>query len=206
MEAHLHFLDRLRRHVPHLHLVHRQRTSTGRLAAIGVTAGLAGGAVAAAPLVLYDWARDGHSALELPMGVASWLFGLEHFEANGYRWWPIVIGALFLVAYWGVLGMAFAGLADRVYQVRTLAGSLALGAVWSFVSFMFSWYMLLPIARDGAPLRATATATSEFVAPNWVWIVGFAASGIVSGIVYRMLARRRASQATSTPSVSREAA
>ena len=51
--------------------------------------------------------------------------------------------------------------------MRTLAGSLALGAVWSFVSFMFFWYMLLPIARDGAPFRMTASAAGAFVAPNW---------------------------------------
>src|SRR5207244_8602391 len=104
------------------------------------------------------------SALELPMAVTGWLFGLDHFVQNGYRWWPIAIGALFLLAYWGALGLAFAGLADRVYRVRTLSGSLALGAVWSFVSFMFFWYMLLPIARDGAPFRLTAAG--EFVAPT----------------------------------------
>jgi hypothetical protein len=30
----------------------------------------------AAPLVLYDWAKTAHSALELPMAMSGWLFGL----------------------------------------------------------------------------------------------------------------------------------
>jgi hypothetical protein len=72
--------------------------------------------------------------------------------------------------------------------------SLALGAVWSFVSFMLFWYMLLPIARDGAPFRATAFG--EFVAPNWVWILGFTLSGLATGVCYWALSRREASQPT----------
>src|SRR5438093_6151231 len=165
MEAHAPLLNRLR-----LHAGHRETTSS-RLTAIGVSAGVGGGLVLGAPLVIYDWAKASHSALELPMAVSGWLFGLDHFARNGYQWWPIVIGALFLLAYWGVQGLAFAGLAERVYRVRTLSGSLVLGAVWSFASFMFFWYMLLLIARDGAPFRVTALAAGSFVAPNWAWIL-----------------------------------
>ena len=207
MEAHVHFLDRLRGRVPHLHLVHRETTSSGRLTAAGVAAGVGGGLALAAPLVVYDWAKSSHSALELPMAVTGWLFGLDHFVRNGYHWWPIVIGALFLLAYWGVLGVAFAGLADRVYRVRTLAASVMLGAVWSFVSFMFYWYMLLPIARDGAPFRPTATTAGAFVAPNWVWILGFALSGLATAACYRALTAPAAEQATApTAATSQQAA
>jgi hypothetical protein len=207
MEAHAHFLDRLREHVPHLHLVHRETASSSRLTAVGVAAGVGGGLVLAAPLLIYDWAKASHSALELPMAVTSWLFGLDHFARNGYHWWPIVVGALFLLAYWSVLGLAFAGLADRVYRVRTLAGSVMLGAVWSFASFMLFWYMLLPIARDGAPFRITAAATSEFVGPNWVWILGFALSGLATGLAYRALAARGTTQAAApAPTAPQQAA
>jgi hypothetical protein len=195
MEAHAHFLDRLREHVPHLHLVHRDTASSSRLTATGVAAGVGGGLVLAAPLLIYDWGKASHSALELPMAVAGWLFGLDHFARNGYHWWPIVIGGLFLLAYSSVLGVAFAGLADRVYRVRTLAGSLMLGAVWSFASSMLFWYMLLPIARDGAPFRITAAASGEFVGPNWVWVLGFALSGLATGVAYRALAARGTTQA-----------
>ncbi len=197
MEAHAHFIDRLREHVPHLHLVHRETTSPRRLTATGIVAGVVGGLVLAAPLVIYDWAKASHSALELPMAVTGWLFGLDHFGRNSYHWWPIVIGALFLLAYWSVLGSCFAGLAERVYHVRTLAGRLALGAVWSFVSFMLFWYMLLPIARDGAPFRQTATAAGAFVAPNWVWILAFTLSGVATGLGLHALAvaRERRGQA-----------
>lgn len=193
MEARADFLHRLREHVPHLHLAHRQATGAGRLTKVGLAAGIVGGLAMGAPLLIYDWARSSHSALELPMAVSGWLFGLSHFAQNGYRWWPIVIGALFLLAYWGALGLAFAGLADRVYRVATLTGSLALGAVWGFVSFMFSWYMLLPIARDGAPFRPTAGG--GFVAPTWVWILGFTLSGLTTGVCYRALRMRETTQA-----------
>jgi hypothetical protein len=195
MEAHTHFFDRLRERVPHLDV--DRRAVSGRLSAIGITAGIGGLLVLAAPLVIYDWAKAGHSALELPMAVSGWLFGLNHFAQNGYHWWPIVIGTAFLLAYWGALGVAFAALEDRVYRVRTLAGSLLLGGVWSFVSFMFFWYMLLPIARDGAPFRQTAAATA-FVAPNWVWILGFALSGLATAACYRALASFPEAEATAT--------
>jgi hypothetical protein len=194
MEAHAPFLHRLREHVPHLHVTHRQATSTSRLMKVGLASGVGGGLVMAAPLVVYDWAKASHSALELPMATTAWLFGLDHYARNGYLWWSIVIGALFLLAYWGAQGLAFAGIADRVYHVRTLIGSLALGGVWSFASFMFFWYMLLPIARDGAPFRMTAVAPGSFVAPNWVWILGFTLSGFTTGICWSAFRTRAAAQ------------
>ncbi len=188
MEARADLMHRLRGHVPHLHLAHRE-AARRRLLWAGLAAGIAGGLVAWIPLLVYDWARGDHSALEAPMAVTGWLFGLEHFGQNTYHWWPIVIGALFMAAYFGLHGWAYAGLADRVYRVRTLAGSLALGAAWSFASFMLFWYMVLPIARDGAPFRPTAAG--EFVAPAWVWIVGFAVSGIATALAYHGLRVRR---------------
>jgi hypothetical protein len=152
------------------------------------------------------WAKASHSALELPMAVTGWLFGLNHFARNGYHWWPIVIGALFLLAYWALQGLVFAGLADRVYRLRTLAGSLALGAVWSVASWLFFWYMLLPIARDGAPFRVTAAVPTAFVAPSWVWILGFAVSGVVTGGIYRALSRRAATEPAATATQSQQQA
>jgi hypothetical protein len=206
VEAHAHFLDRLREHVPRPHLVAREGPSSSRLTLAGITSGIAGGVMLAVPLIIYDWAKASHSALELPMAVTGWLFGLNHFAPNGYDWWPIVIGALFMIAFFGVSGLAYAAVAERVYHVRTVAGNLALGAVWSFVSFIFVWYMLLPIARDGAPFRETAAA-GAFVAPNWVWILGFALSGLATGVCYRMLRGRTAAQpATAADATAKQAA
>ena len=201
MEAHAHFLERLREHVPRLHLAPRE-ASPGRVAWIGLVAGVGGGLMLAVPLVVYDWVKLSHSALELPTAVTGWLFGLDHYAQQGYRWWPIAIGALFLFAYWALEGLAFAGLADRVYRVHSVAGSLALGAAWGFVSFIFFWYMLLPIARDGAPFRVTAVAPGAFVAPNWVWILAFTVSGLATGACYQGLRARAKTQptaATTTP-------
>jgi hypothetical protein len=46
--------------------------------------------------------------------------------------------------------------------------------------------MLLTVARDGAPFRIT-NASTLYVAPNWVWVVGFVLAGLVTGIGYRSL-------------------
>lgn len=43
--------------------------------------------------------------------------------------------------------------------------------------------MLLPIARDGAPLRAASSGV-PFVTPNWVWILGFTLFGLTTGACY----------------------
>lgn len=208
MEAHGQMLHRLRESVPHPHirLTHRREASTGRQAMIGFASGVGGGLMMAVPLVIYGWAKGSHSALELPMAATAWLFGLEHYARNGYHWWPIVIGIVLLLAYWGAQGVAFNGLADRVYRVRTLAGSLVCGGVWSFVSFMLFWYMVLPIARDGAPFRNTAIAAGSFVAPNWVWILSFTLAGFTTGACYRALRpSEMASRAAATSSQERAA-
>ena len=199
MEARAEFLHRLREHVPHLHIAHRRATS-GRLATVGLASGVVGGLAMGAPLVIYDWAKSGHSALELPMAVTAWLFGLDHFARNGHHWWQIVIGALFLLAYWGVSGLAYAGIADRVYGLRSLSGCLALGLAWSVVSFLVFWGMLLPIARDGALFRLGAVAPGQSVAPNGAWILGFTVLGLATGACYRGLRMREAAAATTTTS------
>ena len=186
MSTHVEVPGRQYRPVPFRTLV------TPRRIGAGVQIGLIGGALLAAPLVLYDWASDAHSALELPMAVTGWLFGLNHFVQNGYQWWPIIVGTVFLIAYWALFGMAFAALADRVFAVKTFVGSVASGFIWGIVSFVSFWYVLLAIARDGAPFRATATS-SVLVAPNWVWILGFVVSGLASGLAYHALRESAAS-------------
>lgn len=158
----------------------------------GVAVGMIGGTLLALPLVLWDWASSTHSALELPMAAGAWLFGLENFTQNGYQWWPIVLGILFLGALTTIAGEAFAGLADRVFELRTWAASLGGGFAWGIAAFVCFWYVLLPVARDGAPFRATA-ASSAYVAPNWVWILGFVLAGLTSGAVYQLVRERATS-------------
>jgi hypothetical protein len=162
-----------------------------RLLAVGVVAGLTGGIALAAPVVIWDWIRTGHRALELPMAATAWLFGLTHFSDARNLWWPIVIGAVLLAAYWAVSGVAFASLADRFLRVSRPGSILAAGAAWSFVSFIFFWYMLLPIARAGVPFRASAGA-GRFTAPDWTWILGFTLFGLVTALWYATMRSRPA--------------
>ena len=106
--------------------------------------------------------------------------------------WSSAVGALLLIAYWIVSGLAFAALADRVFAIKTLAGSSRAASLWGIVSFVSFWYVLLAIARDGAPFRATA-ASSVLVAPSWLWILGFVVSGLASGLAYHALRERATS-------------
>src|SRR5437773_2755615 len=125
------------------------------------------------PPLLWDWVKSSHLALELPTAATAWLFGLLYISHTTYHFWPIVIGFAFLGLYWVASGVAFAGIAGRVYSVTGIGKSLLLGAAWSVVNLIFFWYMLLPIARDGSPFRATAGAPRLFVAPDWVWTLAF---------------------------------
>lgn len=154
---------------------------------VGAAAGILGGILMAIPLIIWDWVKTTHLALELPMGVTAWVFGLNHFSHVTYRPGPIVIGFAFLALYWIASGLAFTGLADRLYGITRLGPALVAGAAWAFVNFMFFWYMLLPIARDGAPFRATALEPDLSVAPNWVWILAFTMFGLACGLFYALL-------------------
>jgi hypothetical protein len=151
---------------------------------VGCVAGVLGGIALALPLILWDWVHAGHRALELAMATTAWLFGLAHFSHSTYFIGSIVVGFVLLGVYWAVSGLVFTGLADRLLGIATIGKSLAAGAAWSFVSFIFFWNMLLPIARDGAPFRAASVAPGLFVAPDWVWTVAFTAFGLVTGAVY----------------------
>lgn len=159
-----------------------------RKAFIAVASGLAGGIGMSLPLVVYDWATDGHSALELFMAPTAWLFGLTHFAQNGYLWWPIVVGAVVLAALWVAFGAVFGAVAERFLALRTLPETLAAGLAWGFASWLFFWYTLLPIARGGAPFHAVA-GSSLLVAPIWVFISGFALLGIATSLTYWLLRR-----------------
>ena len=157
-------------------------------ALVATTAGLAGGFGLVLPIVIYGWLNAAHSALELPMAATSWLFGLDHFAQNGYQWGSIIVGILLLAGYGIVHGVAFGGVADRFLELRTLPETFGAGIAWGFVGWLFFWYTLLPIARDGAPFHVAA-ASSLFVAPTWVFIVGFAILGVATSFVYRVLRR-----------------
>lgn len=181
----------LREHMPHLRAVEPSEAEAERVLPLGVVAGLVGAVAMAVPIVVYGWAHAAHSALELPMAATAWLFGLEHFAQNDYRWWPIVIGAAVLLVYFMLHGVAFAFLEERL---RTLPETLVGGIVLSFYSWLLFWYAILPIARDGAPFRETA-AGGELVAPNWTWILAFTLFGVVTGVAYWALRRMPSSPA-----------
>jgi hypothetical protein len=152
--------------------------------AVGLGSGLLGGLALAVPIVIWDSVRSGHLAFELPMAATAWLFGLPRFSHETYLAWPMVIGVALLVAYSALSGFVFTGLADRVFAIRGPLPSIAGGFAWAFVSFIFFWDMLLPIARDGAPFRAAPGAAQLFVAPSWVWILGFTLLGLTTGAGY----------------------
>ena len=185
------------------------RLAPRELVAVGTASGLLGALALAVPIVLWDWARDGHRAFEYPMAATAWLFGLQHFSNTGYHWWSLVLGIALLGVYGALSGIVFTALADRVFGVVRPLPSLAAGLVWSFVSFIFFWDMLLPIARNGSPFRAVPL-TAAFVAPNWVWILGFTLLGLATGassaVLHASPARVEAKDERRTPSLVERAA
>jgi hypothetical protein len=157
-------------------------------ASIAVGTGLAGAIGMAVPVVLYGWISSAHSALELPMAATSWLFGLTHFAQNGYQWGSIVVGLLLLAAYGIVHGIVYGGISERFAPAETIPEALGVGVAWGFVSLLFFWYVLLPIARGGAPFHAAAASTL-FVAPFWVFVVAFGVLGVTTSLTFRALWR-----------------
>jgi membrane associated rhomboid family serine protease len=99
-----------------------------------------------------------------------------------------VAGIGLLALYALVHGAVFGAVADRFLRLRTLPETIGAGLAWGFVSWMFFWYTLLPIARGGAPFRLTVTS-NMFVAPTWVFLVGFSMLGIVTSLTYWILHR-----------------
>ena len=160
-------------------------------AAIGTAVGLAGGIAMAIPIVLWDWASSTHSIWDLPMAATSWMFGLSHYTQNGFDGWSVLIGILLLVGYAIASGEIFEWISDRYLALSTTVGTLAVGLVWGFVSWLFFWYTLLPIAHDGAPFYPTLTSLAlplgVSVAPMWVFILGFALLGFATSFTYRSL-------------------
>src|SRR5262245_31020456 len=161
--------------------------SSRGMVAVGVTAGLLGGVVLAAPILIWDWVRTGQRGLELPMAATAWLFGLDRFSHDENLWGSIVLGAILLAVYWALSGIAFTALAERVRPPLQTAWAIVAGAAWSFASFIFFWYMLFPIARDGAPFRAPRFDPLLYTAPNWVWILGFTLSALAIAGSYAAL-------------------
>ena len=158
----------------------------------GVAAGLLGGIALAVPLVVWDGAHAAHLALELPMAVTAWLFGLQHFSHAENHAWTTVIGHVLLAGYCALSGLVYARIAEALDGLRRVGRATAAGLAWGFVSFLFFWNMLLPIARDGAPFRvpgglADLIEEPTYVAPNWVWILGFTLMGLVTGLAYAVL-------------------
>jgi hypothetical protein len=151
---------------------------------VGVVSGLVGGVALLAPIVLWAWNAAGHGAFDVFMAPTAWLFGLQHYSQTGYLGWSTLLGIVLTVVYVVGSGLVFTALADRVYGIHGAVGSLGAGLAWAFVSFIFFWYMLLPVAKGGAPFRATLTAPELFVAPTWTWILGFTLLGVVSGACY----------------------
>jgi hypothetical protein len=173
------------------------RSAAPAKAAIGSAIGIAGGLALAVPVVLYDWISSSHSVWELPMAATSWMFGMSHFEVNGFDGWSVLIGILLLVGYAIASGAVFEFLADRVMRLTATVDVVAAGLGFGFASWLFFWYTLLPIAHHGEPFYAATVLVPIpllgtlliSVAPIWVFVLGFALLGLTTAFAYRSLRR-----------------
>jgi len=174
--------------------------SIGTKAQIATVTGLVGGLGLAVPVIVYGWVSSVHSALELPMAATAWIFGLDNFTQNGYQWSPIVVGALILAAFALINGIAYSGFADRFLRSTTMPETVGVGLAWGFVSWLFFWYTMLPVAHAGAPFMASITPITLWglavpiagptVAPVWAFVLGFALLGMTTSVAHRLLRRQ----------------
>ena len=154
---------------------------------IATTAGLAGGLGMALPIVIYGWLNAGHSALELPDGrhvvaVRAPALRPERLPVGiDHRRHPAP-GRLRHRQRSGLRGDCQSVPRDADAHRDARRGHRFGG----FVGWLFFWYTLLPIARGGAPFHIAA-ASALFVAPTWVFLVGFAILGVVTALTYRLL-------------------
>ena len=166
-------------------------------AAIGSAIGIAGGLALALPIVIWDWASSTHSVWELPMAATSWMFGMSHFEVNGFDGWSVLIGILLLAGFAIACGAVFEFLADRVMRLGATVDVAAAGLGFGFAAWLFFWYTMLPIAHHGEPFYPASVAVplpllgtlSISVAPVWVFVLGFALLGLTTAAAYRSLRR-----------------
>jgi hypothetical protein len=123
---------------------------------------------------------------------------MSHFEANGFDGWSVLVGVLLLAGFAIACGGVFEFLGDRAMRLRAGVDFVAAGLGFGLATWLFTWYTLLPIARDGAPFHETAIvmslplstlAATVTVAPVWTFVLGFALLGLTTASVYRSLRR-----------------
>jgi hypothetical protein len=155
----------------------------------GVVAGSAAGLAMAAVEMIYGWASSAHSAWDAPMGIWSYIGGLNHFGRPANHIGPIVLGIGGHMLNAIVVAIAFVAL---LRILRNPPGAPILGAAFGAALWAVQRYVFLPINTPEDKLFTTG-----LINPQWVWWISHLALGTTIGVVYLLLDRRRPANAMS---------
>jgi hypothetical protein len=164
-----------------MHLDHRPELGNApakRTLLVGAAAGLAMAAVE----MIYGWASSAHTAWDAPMGIWSYIGGLDHFGRPTDHIGPIVLGIgghMFNAIFVAVVFVALMRL------LRNPPGAVILGASYGAGLWALQRYVFLPINTPEDRLFTTG-----LISPLWVWWIAHLALGTTIGLVYMLLDRR----------------
>jgi hypothetical protein len=154
---------------------------------VGSAAGAAAGLVMAGVEMLYGWVSSAHSAWDAPLGIWSYIGGLDHFGRPAHHVGPILLGIGGHMLNAILIGIVFAAL---LRGRRNPPGVLVLGAAYGAGLWALQRYVFLPINTPEARLFTTA-----LVSPQWVWWIAHVALGATIALVYLLLDPRPAAAA-----------
>jgi hypothetical protein len=155
---------------------------TKRTLLVGVVAGAAAGVAMAAVEMIYGWASSAHTAWDAPMGIWSYIGGLDHIGRPVHHIGPIVLGIGGHMLNAIVVAVVFVAL---MRVLRNPRGAVILGAAYGAGLWALQRYVFLPINTPEDRLFTTG-----LISPLWVWWVAHLALGTTIGLVYMVLDRR----------------
>jgi hypothetical protein len=153
---------------------------TRPVARAGAIAGIVGGACGLIVEMLYGLFSGTRSFWDAPMGMWSWVFGIDHYTANdaGHHVWPVILGIVGFLVLTAILGIVFAG-------IMTVAGTpgdgvtLISGIVFALIAWVIVRYAIVP-ANAGEDRLITTSAVSS----QWYWWLSWAILGLGLGASY----------------------
>jgi len=115
---------------------------TKRTLLVGVVAGAAAGVAMAAVEMIYGWASSAHTAWDAPMGIWSYIGGLDHIGRPVHHIGPIVLGIGGHMLNAIVVAVVFVAL---MRVLRNPRGAVILGAAYGAGLWALQRYVFLPI-------------------------------------------------------------
>lgn len=157
-----------------------------RVIGVGVVAGIFAGMAMAMVMMLYGWWSATRSAWDAPEAIWAWVAGIDNFARNnpGENIDSVVLGMAGHMMNSMIVGVVFVAIAVAL-RLRDWITPIMLGLVVALGMWLIMRYAVLPANDPEGTLF-----TEGIVSPDWVWVVGHAAYGMVAGAVYAVAVNR----------------